>query len=176
MIEDNFQSDIQHARCRNGLIESSSCCAFKIDDDDGLAAHLDFNNSSLSKVDYFHKNNDQILLIELSDLDNQLSDIQSVLIEAHRNSTTAKEKKEATKKAWSPLTFEFQKKWCGSIAVIERLYRKNELISSNPDYQLLIVCKNGTDIRLLDGLCSRLEGMIKSVKICKTEDISDYLI
>lgn len=175
MIEEAFNCQIQHAPCRNNLIECSNCEAFKIDDSDGLAASLGFSNAALSKVDYFHKNADQIVLIEVTDLDDQLRNLQPLIEKASKVTGTSKLKKDAMKNAWLPLTSEFKQKWGGSIAVIERLYRKNGLLVADPDYQLLIVCKNGTDTRMLEALCSRLEGMVGNVKICDTNSVNDNL-
>jgi len=77
---------------------------------------------------------------------------------------------------WGTVTNEFKRKWCGSIAVIERLYRKNEVHESDPEYQLLIVCKNITDTRMLDQLCKSLDGMMKKVLVCNTENLEEFLI
>lgn len=68
--------------------------------------------------------------------------------------------------------------WMGSIAVIERLYRKNNL-AGDPVYKILIVCKNKTDIRMLDLLKTSLSGMIQgrdTVEVCKTENVCQKLV
>ncbi len=180
MIEDDFMQIIEHAKDRSKHIERSTCYAFKIDDKDGLAQALGFSNTMLSKVDYFVKNDDAIQLIELSDLEDQIqkcrfNEIQQLATE-NTNKLTAKEKRFIRKTAWSPMTNEFKRKWGGSIAIIERLYRKNRLCESDPNYQLLIVCKNQTDVIMLDALKVQLEGMMRIVQVCRTKDLSRYLI
>ena len=86
-------------------------------------------------------------------------------------------KKEIKNRAWKDTKNEFHKKWSGSIAVIERLYRKTgELGDADPSYKLLIVCKDHTDVRMLDALKTQLLGMMSSVVICTTKTLSEALI
>ena len=171
---------IEHAPCAAGIIEYSNSKAFKIDDEDGIAKAIGFHSGILNKVDYFVANNNDIQLIELSDLKESiqkcLDDIDKKLLPLNGNITT-KEKSKIRKEGWKEIKTEFCKKWSGSIAVIERLYRKtNELGDADPNYKLLIVCKNHTDIRMLDALKRQLSGMMGNVIVCKTETLSKALI
>ena len=183
MIEDEFIKEIEHSVCIEGEIENSTCCAFKIDDVDGLATHLGFYSNIISKVDYFSKKENEIQLIELTDLKNSIQkcgyNLAEELDKAEKKKgkrLTTREERPIRKRVWLSVTGEFKQKWNGSIAIIERLYRKNKIYNDNPKYQLLIVCKNNTDIKMLDILKSRLQGMIKTVNICDTKNISSQLI
>lgn len=176
MIEDDFKKQIKHSKRRTESIsENSNKEAIKLDDNDGLAKFLDFPSSMLSKVDYFVKKEHQIQLIELTDLEEKVKDcfntLNNLLKIAEEKKgeplTTAEER--AIKK--EVCMCEFKLKWYGSIAVVERLYRKNNITNINPQYQLLIVCKNQTDIRMLEVLKRRLVGMMGVVDICRTKDI-----
>ncbi len=89
--------------------------------------------------------------------------------------------RDITKTAWKETKVEFCKKWSGSIAVIERLYRKtNELSDIDPNYKLLIVCKDHTEVRMLDALkdqlLRQLSGMMGNVVICTTNTLNAGLI
>jgi hypothetical protein len=146
MIEDDFSVLLQHSICSEGNIEISECFAYKLDDVDGLSNHLGFSNNTLSKVDYFSKCNNCIQLIELSDLEDSIdrctSDLDSEIKIAENvkgERLTTREIKPIRKKSWSPVINEFKNKWYGSIAIIERLYRKNKIYDDDPSYQLLIV-------------------------------------
>ncbi len=174
MINKNdFLRQMQHAVGDDGKIEASNVDAFKLDDEDGIACHLGFNTSMLPKVDYFIENNHIIKFIELSDLEDQINKCNLEMASAAGK--TASEARKIRKKAWEPLTSEFKRKWCGSIATIERLYRKNQIIEVNPQYQLLIVCRNKTDPRILESLRSQLQGMMGSVKITNTKNIEQLV-
>jgi len=183
MVEAPFSKRIEHSICSAGIVESSSSSAYKIDDDDGLANHLGFTNCMLSKVDYFDNDEDDIQLIELSDLEECILSCsfnyqKSLTAEETRKGErlTTKEMRPIRKEAWAPIVNEFKRKWFGSIAVIERLYRKNKVLEEDPNYGLLIVCKNQTDVRMLDTLQVQLQGMMGKVEVCNTEHISQYLI
>ncbi len=183
MIENNFVKRIEHSRGRDGEIEQSDCLAYKIDEADGLSQHLGFSSATLSKVDYFCQKENLIQLIELTDLEDDIHKCKCNLkkeleFEEQKKGKklTAKEIKSIKKKAWSLITNEIKRKWSGSIAIIERLYRKNKLYNNDPSYQILIVCKNKTDIRIIDILKTYLQGMMGKVIFCKTENISDSLI
>lgn len=183
VIEADFVKVIEHSRGIEGEVERSECLAYKIDDADGLSKHLGFANSLLSKVDYFCAKENTIQFIELTDLENDICNIKcniqkKIEFEEQQkgNKLTTKEKGAIRKKAWSLVTNEIKRKWSGSIAIIERLYRKNKIYSDDPDYQMLIVCKNKTDIIMLDVLQRRLQGMMGTIVFCKTRNISEYLI
>jgi hypothetical protein len=139
----------------------------------------------VNKVDYFLAENIHVQLIELSDLEESARNCQQYIIDNLLNKEneqfTEAAKKVIRKEAWRPLTDEFIKKWSGSIAVIERLYRKtNELIDTDPKYTLLIVCKNKTDVKMLDELGKQLprqlSGMMGNVKVCNTEKLNQFLL
>jgi len=171
---------IEHSKCRDGKIEQSNLNAFKIDDPDGIAENIGFKGNMISKVDYFLENNLDVQLIEMSDLRQNLIDCNTKIKEEFANieqeDISKKYKREkqkiAKKEAWKGLKDEFCKKWNGSIAVIERLYRKTKKIDDNPSYRLLIVCKDETDIRMLDDLTNQLNGMMgeqDDVRVCTTK-------
>ena len=183
-----FQT-IEHAK----RSEQSDIKAFKIDDTDGIAESLGFNGNMISKVDYFLEKECHIQLIELSDLQENfkvcVSNISEAIEKIEQDKTIKpKQKREQTKavkkNVWLKLRDEFFKKWNGSIAVIERLYRKtNQPIDNDPQYSLLIVCKNSTDTKILEALnlelCSQLNGqcgMVKSVQVCRTEELNQFLL
>ena len=178
---------IEHSKCCDGKIEQSNLKAFKIDDADGIAENIGFKSNIISKVDYFLENSLDIQLIEMSDLRQNLKDSHSKIREDFANiaQEDIKEKykrekrNEVKKDVWKRLKDEFCKKWNGSIAVIERLYRKTNKLDENPKYRLLIICKDGTDIRMLDGLTNQLNGMMgeeSKVQICTTETLNECLI
>jgi hypothetical protein len=176
-----YLQTIAHAPCSAGRIERSNSRAFKIDDEDGIAKAIGFHAGIVNKVDYFVTNEKDVQLIELSDLkqdiqtchvyiENELQQLRVI----RGNDITKREECRIIKAGWKEIKIEFCKKWSGSIAVIERLYRKtNELGNSDPNYKLLIVCKNHTDIRMLDALKRQLSGMMGNVVICKTESLSN---
>ena len=185
---DNFIKTIEHSK----RIETSDLNAFKIDDSDGIAEFIGFSPNMIKKVDYFLENNHTVQLIELSDLRNQFNqcdieirvEIEKIQTSSHKATYKTKMMNEAKRKAWQILTDEFFKKWSGSIAVIERLYRKtNQSPDIDPNYCLLIVCVNDTDIqiiqRLNDEFANILNGMmgkLMPVKVIKTNQLSNFVI
>lgn len=188
MIDLNsFLQCLEHKISAEGASEKSDYQAIKIDDTDGLAIFLGFHDAMLPKVDYYSYLEHQIQLIELTDLEDSIAQCQLTMNEEKERAKkekgenlNRKEHKTIEKKVWMSVIFEFKGKWCGSIAVIERLYRKNEVHESDPEYQLLIVCKNITDSRMLDELdntlCKYLDGMMKKVLVCNTENLEKFLI
>lgn len=198
---------IEHGKDANKIVEGSVCEAYlldnyKIDNRNeikGIAEDIGFKNNMISKVDYFAEQGSHIQLIELSDLREQLKTCGLKVKEAKAsfdaiNNDAELSKKDKFKKkealiddAWQSLRDEFLKKWGGSIAVIERLYRKTDQhADTDPQYSLLIVCKNVTDTKMLDelntelgGVRGRLHGqcgMVKKVQVCKTAHIHEYLL
>ena len=174
---------IEHATCREGLKESSACKAIQVDGNNGLARSLKFRSGMLSEVDYCRFSEHKIQLIELSDLENSIRLCENSLREELSQAEIEKggelsegEKKQIRKRVWESVTNEFKRKWSGSIAIIERLYRKNKITDTDPEYQLLIVCKNDTDILMLDELKHRLKCTMRTVEVCNTEHLSDVLI
>jgi hypothetical protein len=176
-----FTCQLSHAIDKEDNVESADAQAIKVDDADGLAASLGFGESMLSKVDYCACADNKVQLIELTDLEESIKSCRDVRIEltaqakAQKNKLTAKDHKRIRKQAWHVVTDEFKSKWNGSIAVVERLYRRNE-IANDPNYQLLIVCKNKTDSIMLDELTTQLAGMMGKVRVCNTNRVSDFLI
>lgn len=176
---------IKHATCIAGENESPTelLKAFKMDDDDGIAKTIGFHAGMLNKVDYFLVHYHDVQLIELSDLEACTRNCHTVIekalneLKAVQNPVSRQQERDIVRLAWQDIKTEFVKKWSGSIAVIERLYRKsNELPESDPNYKLLIVCKNHTDVEMLDVLKKQLSGMMGNVSICNTETLKSYLI
>lgn len=176
-----FNCQLSHAIDKEDMVESADAHAIKIDDADGLAVSLGFGESMLSKVDYYACADKNVQLIELTDLEQSIKSCRDVRNEltaqakAQKNKLTAKDHKRIRKQAWHVVTDEFKCKWNGSIAVVERLYRRNE-IADDPIYQLLIVCKNKTDSIMLDELTTQLSGMMGKVRVCNTSSVSQFLI
>jgi hypothetical protein len=175
---------IEHSPDNTSKIETSHLNAFKIDDHDGIAKAIGFSDNMINKVDYFVVNNLDVQLIELSDLDNDvkkcltcIEDETNKITETEQRKIRKREEKEIRQRIWKPIKDEFVHKWYGSIAVIERLYRKNnELGENDPTYSLLIVCKNKTDPRILDELKNQLSGKIANIEICSTKMLDKVLI
>lgn len=189
-------------------IEKSELTAYlldnhKIDDKHeikGIAEEIGFNSNMICKVDYFVEEDIHVQLIELSDLQNSFrqfaAEISEPIAAINQDETIKdkwkREKIEAIKKkAWQSLRDEFLKKWSGSIAVIERLYRKtNQSAETDPQYSLLIVCLNETDVKMLDELNTEMNeqlgdlkerldgacGMVKKVQVCNTSRLNKYLL
>ena len=183
--KNEYLKTIEHAKGT----ESSKLTAFKIDDADGLAERIGFNSHIINKVDYFVELGLHVQLIELSDLRDDIkhcyANICVALEKINQDSTISQkwkreQEKAIRKEAWQRLRDEVFKKWSGSIAVIERLYRKtNPSIDDDPSYSLLIVCKNTTDVRMLDALTIQLNGMcgmVKKVQVCNTEHLGEFLL
>jgi len=179
---EDFIDVMAHATSENGSIERACCQAVKIDDSDGLGCFIGFSASVICKVDFYLKHEENIQFIELTDLEytireclvSQTNEYDKKELELGRL-LTSREKKAIRKVIWEPITSEFKRKWCGSIAVIERLLRKNEM-TFDPKYRLLIVCNNNNDIRLLDELSNKLKGMMGNVVISNTSNIRSSLI
>ncbi|MCX7067110.1 MAG: hypothetical protein NTW85_05395 [Methylococcales bacterium] len=175
---------IEHSPDNSSEIEKSVLNAFKIDDYDGIAKAIGFSDNMINKVDYFVVHNLDVQLIELSDLDNDarncltyIEEETNKIIEVEKRKIRKREEKEIRQRVWKPIKDEFVHKWYGSIAVIERLYRKtNELGEYDPNYSLLIVCKNKTDTRILDELKNQLSGKIANIEICNTKMLDQVLI
>ncbi|KJV06461.1 hypothetical protein [Methylocucumis oryzae] len=176
-----FLSAIQHAKSRDGECESPSerLLAYKLDDNDGIAVAVGFHGAMLSKVDYFLVSNHQVQLIELTDLKDVLLSCQQTIaneLEVLRKSNvkTVSARKDIIKSVYKEPTYEFCKKWSGSIAVLERMYRKAHE-QADPSYSLLIVCKNHTDVIMLDTLKNLLVGMMGNIAVCNTQNLKECL-
>lgn len=177
-----FLSAIQHAKSRDGECESPSerLLAYKLDDNDGIAVAVGFHGAMLNKVDYFLIQEHQVQLIELTDLKDALQSCQQAIANELQmlranNVKTASATKNIKKSVYKELTFEFCKKWSGSIAVLERMYRKAHE-QADPSYSLLIVCKNHTDVIMLDTLKNLLVGMMGNIAVCNTQNLKECLI
>lgn len=187
--KDDYLASIEHAKST----EKSEIKAFKLDDADGIAERIGFKANMISRADYFVEQGLHVRFIELSDLRNSFKTCSAEIDEAFEEinqdpSISEKWKREQKKtikdNAWKSLCDEFFKKWSGSIAVIERLYRKtNQSVEDDPQYSLLIVCKNATDVKILDELNTELVerlngqcGMVKKVQVCKTDNLGEFLL
>lgn len=177
--------------------KGGECCdflAYKIDSADGfgLSAELLFKNGQVSQVDYFVQQDKTIYLIELSDLTDDVQNClrTEVVIFGDDNNTilsTSQEnfsqilgqlpnkfKKKVVGTLWSDVVSEFQQKWLGSIAIIERYFRLTNYLEI-PKYQLIIVIKNNQDIKELNFLKQNLSGMMGEVIILKTKQLPIFL-
>lgn len=177
MIElDKFYEKITH--------KGGECCdfsAYKIDsaDGQGLSSELTFKNGQVSQVDYFIQYDNNVYLIELSDLHDDIQSSQRAKLITQSDTVNfaqilekspKKAEKIITGKIWSDVVAEFQKKWLGSLAIMERYCRKVNY-SNNFDYKFVIVVKNNQDIDELNYLQKSLEGMTGKVVILKTEQL-----
>lgn len=180
-----FLQTVEHAKGT----ETSGLMAYKLDDADGIAEAIGFKTHVINKVDYFLELGLQLHLIECSDLQDDIARCHSHIgqaLEKLRQDTSISEKwkreqlKVIKKEVWQTLRDEFGKKWSGSIAVIERLYRRTNRPSDiDPSYSLLIVCKNDTDVRMLDALINQLNGqchMGRSVIVCNTQHLPNFIL
>lgn len=180
-IEDYVQR-IEHAICENGLIESVEVHAFKLDDHDGIAVELGFHSAMICKADYFTITDQTVRIIELSDLEESAQKSHQILqslkvkkcLELGVSELTSKQLRPLRKAAWAEVTREFKSKWCGSIAAIERLLRKNNE-TYDPTYRLVVVCKNSTEVNILDDLKTLLQGMMGPVKVCNTDNVAQFV-
>lgn len=170
----DYLACVEHAKSA----EKSHIKAFKLDDFDGIAERIGFKANIISRVDYFVEQGLHVRFLELSDLRNGFKTRSAEIGEAFEKINAApdisekwkrEQKKTIKNKAWQSICDEFFKKWSGSIAVIERLYRKtNQSVEDDPQYSLLVVCKNATDVKILDELntelVERLNGQCGMVK------------
>lgn len=180
-IKLNYET-VCHKACRVGIIESSEIQAIKLDEEDGLSQTLGFMNGTISVSDYLIENTPNYIIIEASDLEDSIVGAHRTLGELLKikgavdlNSLRSTDRRSIRKKMWSPLTEEFKRKWCGSIAVVERKLRLSNQNSVTPLYSYIILCKNKTDPRLLDELVTQLRGMIRNIKVSTTEKLQTHL-
>ncbi|NOI65992.1 hypothetical protein [Vibrio sp. 99-8-1] len=152
--------------------------AIKLDEHDGLAVALGFENNSISKADYLYRDGPEFVVIEASDLRNQLDEChvqirqleEQELAKIRKPKLPIKIRKDIENKCYYPIKAELMQKWCGSIAVSERMCKENG-ITIRPNYKYTIVCKNETDIQVLDRLKIKMSGAISNIEILKTEDL-----
>lgn len=180
---------MQHSTDQQG---NKECCGFygyKMDEKSGLGVALGFSVNQISQADYFliDNLNNKAQIIELTDLSKSIKDCKEaalVLSEDCDNSesfakvlnkTPEGAKKIVLKKIWSEVIAEFQNKWMGSIAILER-YSKEVNHSNALDYQMIIVLKSGTDPKEIQIVCDKLRGMIGSIPVCNSNNIERLLI
>ncbi|MBO0213016.1 hypothetical protein J0676_05920 [Vibrio sp. Vb2880] len=181
----NFEAQIEHKTGRDEQeAEISEVSAIKLDEADGIGVALGFTNNSLSKADYLHIEENNFIIIEASDLRDQLKEcVASIAIEEakalaalqatdpKKNKLPVKTKKPIEDRCYYSLKAELMQKWCGSIAISERLCRANG-IQNHPDYSYMIVCRNGTDVKVLNRFKQKMEGTIKNIKVLTTETLA----
>lgn len=166
--------------------EKSDFMAYQLDDENGLKLALDFKNHQISCVDYFYCFDDKphlIYLLELTDLRKKIAQCYTKdcsLLDLNINNK--KSIKFIQDKAWFELTSEFQKKWLGSIAIIERYYRYNyPNCKENPKLKLIIIVKNYQDSKEKEifenkfkKIPEKLAGMLGKVVVLNTDDVENH--
>ncbi|ERB66334.1 hypothetical protein G3U99_23190 [Vibrio coralliilyticus OCN008] len=179
-----FEGVIEHKKSKGEEVaEASDVTVIKLDEADGIGVALGFTNNSLSKADYLHVDGREFIVIEASDLRDQLADCireinvreQEALIALQQEKPKIKKlpvklKKPIENSCYYALKAEMMQKWCGSIAISERLCRSNG-IKEHPNYSYMIVCKNGTDVQVLDRFKQKMEGTIKNISVVTTDTI-----
>lgn len=183
MIDIEFLQAIQHKMCRNGNIESCDCIAYKLDEPDGFVTQLNFRPNSLNKVDYVTRSGHVFQLIEMTDLEDSIRDCKIDLdanlkiAEMKKGERlTATDRSKIQKKTLIPITSEIKNKFFGSLAVIERLYRRRNVPDIDPEFKFLLVVKNATEVKMLDEIKKRISGMATEVQVCNTKDISSFIL
>lgn len=180
-----FKETIQHKDSKDGIRESCSFLAFKIDDN-GLSQYLGFKNGQINQTDYFLINTEltKVQFIELTDLSEHINEciFAESMLRSNTDSFSAilnKSPKHAVKlvnsKIWSEVLGELKNKWMGSIAVLER-YCRREQYEQDLQYSLLIVLKDNADSRQIESLAFKLSGMMGKVRICNTSSIQSPLL
>lgn len=178
-----YKKIIQHDPDREGKIEASTKSAIQLDGNFGLALDLGFNANILKKVDYFRSIDNNVYLIELTNLQDDIKECiecdellkNSAEVRRIIKEVDSKGLKSVQKKLWMEILEEFKGKWMGSIALYERFLRLNNDYSCNPEYNLMIILKNDTDPKdkdLLENvLRQKLSGMISNVEIFLTNEL-----
>ncbi|MDW6019911.1 hypothetical protein SBW85_19590 [Vibrio plantisponsor] len=181
----DYEARIEHKAGKDEQeSEVSEISAIKLDEADGIGVALGFKNNSLSKADYLHIDENNFIIIEASDLRDQLKEcVESIALEEAKalaalqaadpkqKELPVKAKKPIEKRCYYSLKAELMQKWCGSIAISERLCRANG-IQNHPEYSYMIVCRNGTDVQVLSRFKQKMEGTIKNIKVLTTETIA----
>lgn len=174
---EQYLEQIVHSLDADGQIEVTRQFGYKLDGSDGLSVSIGFPENQLSKADYLRFSEDDVEIIELSDLSRQLSEANEYLEElrrTHRSETggtriPAKIDRKFKKTAFSPIKAELAQKWSGSIATVERLIRLKPDLTSNPAYRYSVVCKNSNEVRAADHVVSMMQGMCNKFKIINSE-------
>lgn len=181
----DFESHIEHKKGKGEADqEVSAISAFKLDEADGIGVALGFTNNSLSKADYLHILDNNFTIVEASDLRDQLKDCVAAIeaeeakaleelqvTKPHVKKLPKKVSKPIEDKCYYNLKAELMQKWGGSIAISERLCRVKG-IGHHPNYSYMIVCRNGTDVQVLNRFKQKMEGAIKNIKVLTTETIA----
>ncbi|MEZ8696332.1 hypothetical protein AB6D84_04370 [Vibrio lentus] len=179
-----FKAPIEHKKGQHeDEPERSELTAIKLDEADGIGVALGFTNNSLSKADYLSISENNFIVIEASDLRDQLSSCvseitirQTQALESLRitkpsiRKLPVKLRKEIENDCYYGLKAEMMQKWCGSIAVSERLCRCNG-INEHPNYSYMIVCKEDTNVQVLDRFKQKMEGTIKDIQVVTTSTL-----
>ena len=179
-----FEGAIEHKKGQGETeSETSTVIAIKLDEADGIGVALGFTNNSLSKADYLHIDDREFVIIEASDLRDQLSECvkkiqikeKEALAKFQQNNPNVKRlpvklRKPIENHCYYSLKAEMMQKWCGSIAISERLCRSNG-IDEHPNYSYMIVCKNETDVQVLARFKQKMEGTIKNISVVTTDAI-----
>ncbi len=174
-----YRKEVVHSKDRAGSVESAECFAYQLDEQDGLGCGLGFSNNEFSKVDYvvLCGENKTVQLIELSDVRDSLELCKKELALAKSLIGKPSDKRRAMKRAWQPLVSEMSNKWSGSVAIVERLFRKTFKDSVNdPVYIFLLVCKDGTDPLECEILINKLRGKIESIVVCNTSTLKNKIV
>lgn len=200
---ENFKNPLIHKISQeekndNKEPEKSNFMAYQLDDEGGLKLALGFESHQVSCVDYFYffdNNPHKIYLLELTDLRKEIiqcyeteiyllefidDDNKKLIDILHKKPKKSKEL--IRHKTWFELTSEFQKKWLGSMAIIERYYRYNHSnCKENPKLQLIIVVKNYQDSKdkeifenKFKEIPEKLAGMLGKVVILNTENVISH--
>ena len=182
---ENFKETIQHKNSKEGISESCSFLAYKIDDN-GLSQCLGFKNGQINQTDYFliNKEKTKVQFIELTDLSDHIKECMFAETIMQSNSESfatilVKSPKKAEKivnnKIWSEVRGELKNKWMGSIAILER-YCRREQYEHDLHYSLLIVLRDNADSRQIESLAFKLSGMMGKVRVCNTSNIKPPLL
>lgn len=180
---DGFYGEICHAKSRDQQIETSGVNAIKLDEKDGISTALGFTNNMINKADYLYIKDNHMIIIEASDLRNQSEEFYKLKkdtilkkeMELKPGEKLSKKiKNEIEKGCFYPIRAELSQKWSGSIATIERLCRINN-IDINPNYSYIVVCKDETDVRIMDLISHKMQGSIKNIKVITTNMVAEHL-
>ena len=177
-----YKKIIQHDPDRKGNIEASTKSAIQLDGNSGLASDLGFNANILKKVDYFRSVDNNVYLIELTNLQDDIKECiecdellkNSAEVIRIVKEVDSKGLKSVQKKLWMEILEEFKGKWMGSIAAYERLLRKNP-VDEDPVYHLVVILKDDTDIKdrdlLQTTLNNKLVGMTATIDVRLTKEV-----
>ncbi|MEZ9605723.1 hypothetical protein AB4274_21250 [Vibrio sp. 10N.261.55.A10] len=190
---DQFLEPIAHKKgdARRGLaaIEQAEAEAYALDNDEGLGVRLGFKANMMSRADYIHFSEKVVTIIEASDFKDQflvcekeLERLKKEDLEQYKSENPDKDRiqrltettkgrtKPLRKIAYKPLKAEVMQKWCGSIAISERLGRFHKW-EQCPNYRYLILCTDGTDIQVMNNFLSVVQGFCNTAAIFTTSQL-----